>query len=564
MNPKSRMVVSIVLSFGFSLLLPSLSQAAVMVNGNQYYWDQTTRTQHTVTPVEVPGSPDWLQVNSQIDGKTYFVHKSEAAGLVMDKSCALYDQVGAQQPLKSVKLYRLSVENMQNNKGKFELNYVLVFDNTLNLLTSRDVSQPTTVVSLAPKGPSPAAPALPTWEPKDEPYYGSWDVLSFNDSQGTTHKLWCRSKECHGNSGTTQLFILDDQPTIEKMPNQSFWNHWVRFIYHSKLSQFALNPATKEAFDPRNVNKKYPVTFLPRMQPQGGMIRVLPPTDKAKDAPAVPKKKTPTPGPKPVQTEATATDIFKDPVEETVVRYLLDAESDADKKKAEQALLDALEKPEGDPARQALVKDWQKKVLKTVNDQLTQTNRDEFLKKTSLTNDQLLAYICPKLQLPSAASSASGDALKTLRAMVLDQQSSAQSNDVDGLKAGSATGFEASNAVNALCGKAAQNPAVNTPGSAANPNGSGSGPGSASDLSYQPKVPNVTTGGDQKPWLLNLDSEGKRDSAAFGIMTGGVFGLLAMGAAAGPAGLFAAVLIGGLIGFFGYAMSHPKKKKDDE
>ena len=76
---------------------------------------------------------------------------------------------------------------------------------------------------------------------------------------------------------------------------------------------------------------------------------------------------------------------------------------------------------------------------------------------------------------------------------------------------------------------------------------------------------NLTSNGDHKrDSLLHLDAEGKRDSAAFGIMTGGVFGLLAMGAAAGPAGLFAAVLIGGLIGFFGYAMSHPKKKKDDE
>ena len=82
-----------------------------------------------------------------------------------------------------------------------------------------------------------------------------------------------------------------------------------------------------------------------------------------------------------------------------------------------------------------------------------------------------------------------------------------------------------------------------------------SGPGGGSH--------NLTAGSDSQkhPGGLNLDADGKRDSTAIGIMTGGLFGLLAMGAAAGPAGILMAALVGGLIGFFGWGLTHPKKDK---
>ncbi|MCX5795687.1 MAG: hypothetical protein NTY77_09360 [Elusimicrobia bacterium] len=149
MNPKSRMVIFAVLALAAPALLPSLSQASMMVNGKPYYWDPATSTQQTVTPVEVPGNPAWMQVTSKSDGKTYYVPKSKVVALAENKSCELYDAVGAAKALDNVELYRFKTTERVDNEP-YVLNYVIVFNHSLALLADRSGSKPLALDLKAP------------------------------------------------------------------------------------------------------------------------------------------------------------------------------------------------------------------------------------------------------------------------------------------------------------------------------------------------------------------------------------------------------------------------------
>jgi len=61
-------------------------------------------------------------------------------------------------------------------------------------------------------------------------------------------------------------------------------------------------------------------------------------------------------------------------------------------------------------------------------------------------------------------------------------------------------------------------------------------------------------GGDSKSGL-KLDGNATRDSVAFGALTGGILGLLAIGIGAGPAGIIGAAIIGAILGFGFFALS---------
>ena len=260
-------------------------------------------------------------------------------------------------------------------------------------------------------------------------------------------------------------------------------------------------------------------------------------------------------------TDAASPD---DRMEKAVAEFMLTKKTK--RTQEEDALLTALKT---DPAHTTLGPKWRGEIVSEINTNfLGPTNLAAFLASKKISHDDVMAYICPKRKMPApVAELETPKAKPQAEAMVPALQSNGLTTAMDALKAGSAAGFEVSPVFDNLCGKYAQNTAVNN-----TPAGSSRQPAQSSDLSRQPDVPsvpgggpgNLTAGGDDKKdsGLFNLDGNGKRDSAVFGVLTGGVFGLLALGAAAGPAGILAAVLIGGLIGFFGYAATHPKKDKE--
>lgn len=253
------------------------------------------------------------------------------------------------------------------------------------------------------------------------------------------------------------------------------------------------------------------------------------------------------------EQKPSAADLFSDPVEKAVARYLLEAMPEDQRKKEDADLRAAFAKSPDDP----LVKQWQRKVLDKVNEQLTLTDHKPFLDKTGLTDPQLLAYICPKIPAP-AVTETKPKALDQAKKMAKDGKDAKASTDMDDAKAKADT-FQPSPAVAGLCSKAKGDAALKLPADSTG--------NLQTDLGRAGNVPSVVTGGKdggggpgpKKEPLFNLsDEKDRRDAAAFGLLSGGIMGFLFMGAGAGPAGIFMGALIGGLVGFLGYAM---KKKK---
>jgi hypothetical protein len=91
--------------------------------------------------------------------------------------------------------------------------------------------------------------------------------------------------------------------------------------------------------------------------------------------------------------------------------------------------------------------------------------------------------------------------------------------------------------------------------------GSGLSPSGGSSADLKPDVPNP---GKNSDGGFKLKGEALRDSAASGALGGGIMGLLALGAAAGPAGVVGAVVIGCIFGFLFSAFSKASKKKKDD
>ncbi|MDD5628397.1 MAG: hypothetical protein PHU21_05000, partial [Elusimicrobia bacterium] len=161
MNPKSRMVIFAILALAAPALLPSPSRA-IVIGGQQYYWDKTTAAQNTVTPMPVPGNAAWMMMQSKSDGKYYYAQKSKVAALAEDQSCELYAKVGADTPVDNARLYRFKTENLRTRK--YELNYVLVFDQKMKLSLDAKGLRPVTLdlksPLVAPKSQA-SAPAEP-------------------------------------------------------------------------------------------------------------------------------------------------------------------------------------------------------------------------------------------------------------------------------------------------------------------------------------------------------------------------------------------------------------------
>ena len=423
-----------------------------------------------------------------------------------------------------------------------------------------------------------AAPTnLPTWPATDE-FWGSWNEMNFQDSQGKFHALWCRSKECHGKSGTAPLFIL------KSSKQEPYGGQARRSIFTSELSRFTFNLATKKVVDPRD-QKEYSVSYLPKLTTEGSVIRVLPPTAQANDAPTAAPKPKPTPKPKPKPTPAPkpkpeptpepkpkpqpepkptpdpstkpqdgvsrAAALFSDPVEKAVVNFLLQAEPEDQRKKDEEALIAAFAKSPDDP----LIKEWQRKVLDKVDEQLTLADHAAFLQKTALTDPQLLAYICPKIPAPTITQS-KPKALDQAKAMEKGGKDARTATDMEDVK--SKADFQPSPVVAGLCNRSKEDTALSKlpPAKTGGPD---------TDLSRSPNVPSVINGGKgsegaKKEPIFDFSEKTNRDGVAFGALTGGILGFLAMGAGAGPMGIFFAALIGGVLGF----LHNASKKKEKE
>jgi hypothetical protein len=91
---------------------------------------------------------------------------------------------------------------------------------------------------------------------------------------------------------------------------------------------------------------------------------------------------------------------------------------------------------------------------------------------------------------------------------------------------------------------------------------SGLSPSGGSSEDLKPDIPNP---GKKSGGGFKLKGEALRDSVATGALAGGIMGLLALGAAAGPAGVVGAIFIGCIFGFCYSALSKgSKKKKDDD
>ncbi|MDD5628487.1 MAG: hypothetical protein PHU21_05455 [Elusimicrobia bacterium] len=259
---------------------------------------------------------------------------------------------------------------------------------------------------------------------------------------------------------------------------------------------------------------------------------------------------------------APATPSGLDPVEYKVIQYLIASEPDEAKRKSMQEALDAaLKKAESDPERQALVKDWQKKVVAEISKQLAAKDHAAFNQKTGLDDKQLAKYFCANPSVKLWLNSQK--AMEQATALVEKEKASlGATTGIEESKSG--LDFTPSDEVKNICTNLAN--MDNAPQTARETLGSG-GLGTQRGAGVDNKdVPGLVAGGvagekKEKFKLIDLDDQGKRDSVAFGVMTGGVFGLLAMGAAAGPAGIFAMALLGGICGFLGYALTHSKKKK---
>ena len=245
-------------------------------------------------------------------------------------------------------------------------------------------------------------------------------------------------------------------------------------------------------------------------------------------------------------------DLFSDTVEKAVARYLLEAMPEDQRKKEDEALRAAFAKSPEEP----LVKQWQRKVLDKVNEQLTLEDHKPFLDKTGLTDPQLLAYICSRIPAP-VVTETKPKAIDQAKKMKEDSGGALSTTDMDEAKAKADT-FQPSPAVAGLCSKSKADAALKLPADSTG--------NLQTDLGRTGNVPSVVTGskdgggpGPKKEPLFNLsDEKDRRDAAAFGLLSGGIMGFLFMGAGAGPAGIFVGALIGGLVGFLGYAM---KKKK---
>jgi hypothetical protein len=283
---------------------------------------------------------------------------------------------------------------------------------------------------------------------------------------------------------------------------------------------------------------------------QGANLTILPATTGQKPDVVQKPDEVQKPDQKPEQ-KPSAADLFSDPVEKAVMRYLLDALPEDQRKKEDEALRAAFAKSPDDP----LIKGWQRKVLDKVNEQLTLEDHKPFLEKTGLTDPQLLGYICPKLPAP-VVTETKDKALDQAKKMAKDGEEAKVSTDMEDAK--SKADFQPSPVVAGLCSKSKGEAALTLPTADTG--------NIQTDLSRTGNVPSVVVdakkgaGGDppKKEPLFNLDEKGKRDATAFGLLSGGIMGFLFMGAGAGPAGIFLGALIGGVVGFLGYAM---KKKK---
>ena len=144
MNPRSRMVIFVVLALASPALLPSLSSAADTSNVPNSAPDWLPPVPDpSLTPAAVPGNPAWMQVASKSDGKTYYVPASELTGLAEKGFCQLYAQAGAKKALENIRLYGFKNPNTQ-------MSYAIVFKNA---------PKPPSVPS-APKSASPVSNPL--------------------------------------------------------------------------------------------------------------------------------------------------------------------------------------------------------------------------------------------------------------------------------------------------------------------------------------------------------------------------------------------------------------------
>ncbi|MCX5796271.1 MAG: hypothetical protein NTY77_12320 [Elusimicrobia bacterium] len=323
----------------------------------------------------------------------------------------------------------------------------------------------------------------------------------------------------------------------------------LRALVHADLKAYIA------AKDKTKVNETLPPWAQKSFKPETKFAELFPNPN--------PTKKPGEPG-EDQKAEETPTPAGLDPVEYKVIRFLIDSEKDEAKRKSmDEALQAALKKPETDPERQAFFQDWQKKVIKEVGTQLGAKDHAAFLQKTGLKDPELAKYFCnnPSVKLWLNSTKAMDQAKK------LAGQGDAAEGAAPIEQAKSSLDFTPTDEVKNICTNLPN--LDNAPAAAREQLGTGGNPQKGAGVDNTGNVPSLVTGGEAdkdkkaKFKLIDLDDQGKRDSAAFGIMTGGIFGLLAMGAAAGPAGIFAMAVLGGLCGFLGYALTHPKKKDKD-
>lgn len=154
----------------------------------------------------------------------------------------------------------------------------------------------------------PAAPG--SWTAKDESW-GSWNEMTFVDSKGAGHSLWCYYKDCgqgKKGSGLAPLYVFT-RAGQEPYGKQAF-----RTTFTTKTSQFQFDRATGMVVDPRD-GKQIAPHYQSQLTATGSVIRVQSPTASAADAPTtvikpvVPAPKTEV---KPAPKKKAGTDPKKD------------------------------------------------------------------------------------------------------------------------------------------------------------------------------------------------------------------------------------------------------------
>ncbi|MDD5656410.1 MAG: hypothetical protein PHF00_04050 [Elusimicrobia bacterium] len=131
--------------------------------------------------------------------------------------------------------------------------------------------------------------ALPTWKAVDEPW-GAWREITFRDSGGVSRSLWYRASD-RARSEKSWLPLRTPKPVqlfvLRQGKQDPIGKNATRTTFSSQISDFTLIPSPADlVMDPSDgLGKDFELTRQPRPTSPGSVMRVLPPSQKAGDAP---------------------------------------------------------------------------------------------------------------------------------------------------------------------------------------------------------------------------------------------------------------------------------------